>query len=82
MIRDRGSFSSLTPVVSKVYITFGDNGRGHVLLEGEVKVSDKFTHKRVALVQSLGFNLLLVSQLLHRGFEVLFHSGASQVLDS
>jgi hypothetical protein len=40
MIEDRGWFSSLTPVVSKTYITFGDNGRGRVFLEGVIKVSD------------------------------------------
>jgi hypothetical protein len=60
------------PVVSRTYIAFGDNGRGHVLSEGEIKVSDKVTPRRVALVQSLGFSLLSVSQLLDKGFEVLF----------
>jgi hypothetical protein len=46
-------------VVTKRYITFGDNGRGRVLSEGEIKVSDKITLRRVALVQSLGYNLFL-----------------------
>jgi hypothetical protein len=32
-----------------------------VLSEGEIKVSDKVTLRHVALVQSLGFNLLSVS---------------------
>jgi hypothetical protein len=64
MTRERGWFSSLVLVVTKRYITFGDNGRGCVLLEGEIKVSDKITLRRVALVQSLGYNLLSVSQLL------------------
>jgi hypothetical protein len=82
MTGDRGWFSSLTPVVSKTYITYGDNGRGRVLWEGEIKESDKFTLKRVALVQSLGFNLLSLSQLLNEGFEVLFNSGGSQILKS
>jgi hypothetical protein len=58
--------------VTRRYITFGDNGRGHMLSEGEIKVSDKITFRRVALVQSLGYNLLSVSQLLDKGFEVLF----------
>jgi hypothetical protein len=53
-----------------------------VLSEGEIKVSDMFTLKRVALVQSLGFNLLSVSQLLDDSFEVLFKPGGSQILDS
>jgi hypothetical protein len=72
MTGDKGWFSSLVPVVTKRYITFGDNGRGRVLSEGEIKVSDKITLKRVALVQLLGYNLLFVSQLLAEGFEVLF----------
>jgi hypothetical protein len=55
MTRDKGWFSSLVPVVTKRYITFGDNGRGRVLSEGGIKVSDKITLRRVALVQSLGY---------------------------
>jgi hypothetical protein len=38
--------------------------------------------RRVALVQSLGFNLLFVSQLLDEDFEVLFRHGGSRILDS
>jgi transposase InsO family protein len=55
---------------------------GRVLSEGEIKVSDKITLRRVALVQSLGYNLLSVSQLLDEGSEVLFRPGGSQILDS
>jgi hypothetical protein len=61
---------------------FGDNGRGCVLSEGEVKVTDKVVLKCVALVKSLGFNLLSVSRLLDEGFEVLFKSSASWILDA
>jgi hypothetical protein len=50
----KGWFSSLVPVVTRRYITFGDNGSGRVLSEGEIKVSDKINLRRVALVQSLG----------------------------
>jgi hypothetical protein len=63
-------------------VTFGDNGRGRVHLEGEIKVSEKITLRRVALVQSLGYNLLSVSQLLSESFEVLFQPCGSQILDS
>jgi hypothetical protein len=69
-------------VVTRRYITFGDNGHGRVLSKGEIKVSDKITLRRVALVQSLGYNLLSVSQLLDEGFEVLFRSGGSRILDA
>jgi hypothetical protein len=68
--------------MTKRYITFGDNGRGRVLSEGEIKVSDKITLRRVALVQSLGYKLLSASQLLDEGFEVLFRPGGSRILDS
>jgi hypothetical protein len=79
MTGGRGWFSSIVPVVTKRYITFGDNGRGRVFSEGEIKVSDKITLMRVALVQSLGYNLLSVSQLLDEGFEVLFRRGGSRI---
>jgi hypothetical protein len=82
MTGDRGWFSSLVPVVTRRYITFGDNGRGRVLSEGEIRVSDKITLRRVALVQSLGYNLLSMSQLLDEGFEVLFRPGSFRILDS
>jgi hypothetical protein len=82
MTGDKGWFSSLVPVVKKRYITFGDNGRGHVLSEGEIMVSDKITLRRVVLVQSLGYNLLSVSKLLDEGFEVFFRPGGSRILDS
>jgi hypothetical protein len=82
MTGDKGWFSSFISEVTKRYITFGDNGRGRVLSKGEIKVSDKITVRRVALVQSLGYNLLSVSQLLDEGFEVLFRPGGSPILDS
>jgi hypothetical protein len=69
MTGDKKWFSSHTLVKEKMYITFGDNGRGRVISESVVHVSDKVTLKRVALVKSLGFNLLSVSQLLDEGFE-------------
>jgi hypothetical protein len=82
MTRDKGWFPSLVPVMTRRYITFGDNGRGRVLSEGEINVSDKITLRHVTLVQSLGYNLLSVSQLLDEGFEVLFRPGGSQILES
>jgi hypothetical protein len=82
MTGDKGWFSSLVPVVTRRYITFGDIGRGHVLSEGEIKVSDKITLRCVPLVQSLRYNLLSMSQLLDEGFEVLFRPSGSRILDS
>jgi hypothetical protein len=53
-----------------------------VLSEGEIKVSEKITLRHVALVESLGYNLLSVSYLLDEDFEVLFHPVGSRILDS
>jgi hypothetical protein len=53
-----------------------------VLSEDEIKVSDEITVRCVSLVQSLGYNLLSVAQLLDEGFEVLFQPGGSRILDS
>jgi hypothetical protein len=64
MTGDRWWFSSLTPVMTKEYITFGDNGQGRVLSVGTVKVSESVTLRRVSLVKSLCYNLISVSQLL------------------
>jgi hypothetical protein len=82
MTGNRRWFSSLTPVMTKEYITFGDNGKGRVLSVGMVKVSEFVTLRRVSLVKYLGYNLLFVSQLLDEGFEVCFKTGYSRVLDS
>jgi hypothetical protein len=54
MTGDKGWFSSLVAVVTKRYVTLGDNMRGRVLSEGEIKLSDKITLRRVALEGSDG----------------------------
>jgi hypothetical protein len=82
MTGDRRWFSSLTAMVTKEYITFGDNGTGRVLSVGTVKVSESVTLQRVSLVKTLGYNLLSVSQLLDEGFKVRFKIGCSCVYDS
>ncbi|WVZ76248.1 hypothetical protein U9M48_024236 [Paspalum notatum var. saurae] len=75
-------FSSLNPVSTKEYITFGDNGRGKVLGVGSVSLSAKLSLREVAFVWNLGFNLVSVSQLLNEGFEVRFKKGACRVLNA
>ncbi|WVZ70849.1 hypothetical protein U9M48_019485 [Paspalum notatum var. saurae] len=75
-------FSSLNPVSTKEYITFGDNGQGKVMGVGSVSLSAKLFLREVAFVQNLGFNLVSVSQLLDEGFEVRFKKGACRVLDA
>jgi hypothetical protein len=82
MTRDQRWFSNLTPVMTKEYITFGDNGKGRVLSVDTVKVSESVTLRCVSLLESLGYDLVSVSQLLDEGLEVHFKTGCSRVLDS
>ncbi|WVZ75651.1 LOW QUALITY PROTEIN: hypothetical protein U9M48_023686 [Paspalum notatum var. saurae] len=82
MTGHRKWFSSLNPVSTKEYITFGDNGQGKVMGVGSVSLSAKLSLREVAFVQNLGFNLVSVSQLLDEGFEVRFKKGACCVLDA
>ncbi|WVZ90049.1 hypothetical protein U9M48_036382 [Paspalum notatum var. saurae] len=70
MTGHRKWFSSLNPVSTKEYITFGDNGQGKVMGVGSVSLSAKLSLREVAYVRNRGFNLLSVSQLLNEGFEV------------
>ncbi|WVZ89796.1 hypothetical protein U9M48_036155 [Paspalum notatum var. saurae] len=70
MTEHRKWFSSLNPMSTKEYITFGDNGQGKVLGVGSVSLSAKLSMREVAFVWNLGFNLVSVSQLLDEGFEV------------
>jgi hypothetical protein len=62
-------------MMTKEYITFGDNGKGRVLSVGTVKVSESVTLRWVSLVKSLGYNFLSIFQLLNEGFEVHFKAG-------
>ncbi|KAJ1255609.1 hypothetical protein BS78_K182600 [Paspalum vaginatum] len=82
MTGHRRWFSSLNPVCTKEYITFGDNDQGKVLGVGSVALFDKLSLREVALVRNSGSNLVSVSQLLKEGFEVHFKEGSSCVLDA
>ncbi|WVZ51604.1 hypothetical protein U9M48_002733 [Paspalum notatum var. saurae] len=82
MTGHRKWFSSLNPVSTKEYITFGDNGQGKVLGVDSVLLYTKLFLREVAFVQNLGFNLVSISQLLDEGFEVHFKKGACCVLDA
>ncbi|WVZ51925.1 hypothetical protein U9M48_003025 [Paspalum notatum var. saurae] len=82
MTGHRKWFSSLNPMSTKEYITFGDNGQGKVLGVGSVSLSAKLSLREDAFVWNLGFNLVSVSQLLDEGFDVHFKKGACCVLDA
>jgi hypothetical protein len=82
MTANKKWFSSITPLSHKEYVTFGDDKKGKVLGTGVIKVNDYFTLNDVALMDSLRYNLLSVSQLCDADLSVCFHKSDSHVLDS
>jgi hypothetical protein len=82
MTRNKKWFSSLTPLLHKEYVTFGDDKKGKVLGTSIIKVNDHVTLNDVALVDKLRYNLLSVSELVDADLDVLFHKSGSRILDS
>jgi hypothetical protein len=72
MAGDKKWFSSLTPLLHKEYVTFGDDKKGKVLGTSVIKVNDHFTLNDVAFVDSLRYILLSVSQFVDADLHVLF----------
>ena len=54
------------------YITFGNNNKGNVIGLGKIAIYKDKSIDDVLLVQSLGFNLMLVGKLCDLGMLVLF----------
>jgi hypothetical protein len=72
MTGDKKWFSSLTPLLHKEYVTFGDDKKGKVLGTNVIKVNDHFTLNDVALVDRLRYNLFSISQLIDIDLSVCF----------
>jgi hypothetical protein len=53
-------------------IIFGDGNQGKVKGLGKIAITDEHSISNVFLVESLGYNLLSVSQLCHMGYNCLF----------
>ena len=73
MTGEKDMFSSLehydTPKESIVY---GDNSKWDVIGMGNIAISNNNSLSNVYLVESLGYNLLSVSQLCEKGYNCLF----------
>jgi hypothetical protein len=53
-------------------IIFGDGNQGKVKRIGKIAITTEHSIYNVFLVESLGYNLLFVSQLCHMGYNCLF----------
>jgi hypothetical protein len=82
MTENKKWFSSLTLLLHKEYVTFGDDKKGKVFGIGIIKVNNWFTLNDVTLVDRLRYNMLSVSQLVDADLVVLFQKSDYHVLDS
>jgi hypothetical protein len=57
---------------SQDIIIFGDGNQGKVKGLGKIAIMNEHSISNVFLVESLGYNLLYVSQLCHMGYNCLF----------
>jgi hypothetical protein len=57
---------------SQDIIIFGDGNQGKVKGLGKIGITTEHSISNVFLVESLGYNLLSVSQLCHTGYNCLF----------
>jgi hypothetical protein len=73
MIGEKDLFTSLElHDIPKETIVFGDNSRGDLIGFGKIALSNDNFISNVYLVESLGYNLLSVSQLCEMGYNCLF----------
>jgi hypothetical protein len=72
MTGEGSMFESLKESNDDHYITFAGNQKGKVLGTGNIDLNSKFSLSKFLLVESLGYNLLSISQLCASGFNCLF----------
>ena len=80
MTREKSMFESLTKSNGDHYITFAGNERGKVLGTGNITLNSQFNLSKVLLVDTLGYNLLSISQLCDSGFHCLFTNEGVSVI--
>ena len=73
MTGERNMFDALTKSSGDHYITFAGNEREKMLGTGNITLNSQFNLSKVLLVDTLGYNLLSISQLRDSGFNCLFY---------
>jgi hypothetical protein len=73
MTREKNMFTSyIKNKDSHDTIIFGDGNQGKVKGIGKIAITTEHSISNVFLVESLGYNMLVVSQLCHMGYNCLF----------
>jgi hypothetical protein len=58
--------------IPKETIVFGDNSKGDVIGLGKIALSNDKSISNIYLIETLGYNLLSVSQLCEMGYNCIF----------
>jgi hypothetical protein len=72
MTGDGNMFKTLKESNGDHFITFAEKDKGKVLGTDNINLNSKISISKVLLVESLGYNLLSISQLCNTGFNCLF----------
>jgi hypothetical protein len=80
MTGERNMFQSLQLTQESQEIVFGDSGNGEVIGIGNIPISEHQSPSNVLLIDSLGCNLLSVSQLCEMGFDCMFTNVIVKIL--
>ena len=78
MTEDTQKFNNLK-MRQEGFVTYGDNNKGRILGKGDVGSHDSIIIKDVLLVDGLKHNLLSISQLCDKGYEVTFKPDLCQI---
>jgi hypothetical protein len=73
-------FQSLKLTQESQEIVFGDSGNGEGIGIGNITTSEHQSPSNVLLIDSLGYNLLFVSQLCEMGFDCMFTNVIVKIL--
>ncbi|KAK8608159.1 hypothetical protein V6N13_023590 [Hibiscus sabdariffa] len=80
MTGDKSRFLELKPKSGGV-VTFGDNSKGHIEGIGSIGNHSSILIDNVLYVNGLKHNLLSISQLCDKGFNVLFDASGCKIID-
>jgi len=81
MTRDKTKFAKLE-VKEEGFVTYGDNNKGRILVNGVIGNGSSFNIKNVLLVEGLKHNLISISQLCDKGFKVMFEPNNFFIYDA
>ena len=80
MTDDKEAFITLR--IKGGMVTFGDDGKGHIIGIGKIQITPHTCLENVLCVLGLKHNLISISQLCDRGYKVSFESSLCIVTNS